>query len=174
GRVIQAFVDDNPPEPFTRVRDGGDYGWPFCNPNQHSSTGFFDMPFDRDAQLNPDGAHRDCEKLDHISLGLPAHTAPLGMSFLHNSKLPAPWQQGAVIGLHGCWNCSKLNGNKVVFVPFSADGKPAEAQDMITGWIINAKAKTRWGRPVDAVPSGHGTLLISDDYSGTIYELYPR
>src|SRR5207344_2081182 len=78
GKVMQAFVDDNPPEPFTRVRDGGDYGWPFCNPNPRSASVFFDMPFDRDVQLNPDGNRRNCDQLDHINLGLPAHTAPLG------------------------------------------------------------------------------------------------
>lgn len=174
GRVIPAFVDDNPPEPFTRVRDGGHYGWPWCNPDPRSPSGYFDMPFDRDLDTNADGKRFDCDKADRISLGLPAHSAPLGMHFVQDSKLPAPWHDGAIVILHGCWNCTRFNGHKLVFIPFTADGKPGAPQDMITGWVTDAATKQRWGRPVDAVPTPGGGLYVSDDSSDAVYELYPR
>jgi glucose/arabinose dehydrogenase len=94
------------------------------------------------------------------------------MNFLQGSGLPDPWQNGLAIGLHGCWNCSELNGHKVVFYPFKADGTVGDAVDLVSGWVTDAKAKKRWGRPVSVIPDGKGGLYISDDYSGTIYLLY--
>jgi glucose/arabinose dehydrogenase len=173
-KVMTAFVDDNPPEPFTAVRDGGDYGWPYCNASPRNGTAIFNLPLERDLDTNADGSKRDCSKLDSASVSLPAHTAPLGMSFLHNSGMPAPWKQGAAIALHGCWNCSRLNGHSVVFVPVDSSGKPGNETDLITGWIIDAAARTRWGRPVDVIAAPSGGLLVSDDYSGTVYELYAK
>ena len=51
GKTIPSYVDNHPPEEFTRVRDGGNYGWPFCNPNPDTVAGYDTMPFDRDVQF---------------------------------------------------------------------------------------------------------------------------
>lgn len=169
GKVMQSYVDGHPPDMLVRVRDGGNYGWPFCNPNPDN--GPDNMPYDRDAQQNPNGDKLDCEKIDRATKGVDPHSAPLGMNFLHDSGLPAPYRNGLVTALHGCWNCSMLNGHKVVLYPFKEDGSIGEAVDLVTGWVTNAQAKQRWGRPVMAVPNGKGELYISDDYSGTVYLL---
>ncbi|MFA9440026.1 sorbosone dehydrogenase family protein [Uliginosibacterium sp. sgz301328] len=173
GRVMSRFVDDNPPDPFTSVREGGDYGWPYCNAGPRSADRFQSLPLERDIDTNADGNQRDCAALDRASLSLPAHSAPLGMSFLQGSSLPAPWKNGAAIALHGCWNCTRLNGHSVVFVPFDGS-KPGHEVDMITGWMTDASARSRWGRPVDVVPSLTGSLYVSDDFSDTVYELYRK
>jgi glucose/arabinose dehydrogenase len=47
---------------------------------------------------NPTGAALDCAQLAPIEVGLPAHSAPLGVTFLEGSKIPAPWSGGAVLG----------------------------------------------------------------------------
>jgi len=52
-----------------------------------------------------------------------------------------------------------------------ADGSVGDAVDLVTGWLTDAANKTRWGRPVDAIPDGNQGLYISDDLSGTIYQL---
>lgn len=169
GMVIQSYVDGHPPDFLTKLTDGGNYGWPFCNANPDQ--GLDNMPYDRDAQLNPDGSKLDCSKATPPTKGIAAHSAPLGLSFLQNSGMPEPYQNALVTALHGCWNCSKLNGHKVVLYPLNADGKPGDAVDLVTGWITDANKKQRWGRPVDVVPDGKGGLYISDDYSGTVYLL---
>ena len=46
--------------------------------------------------------------------------------------------------------------------------------DMISGWVTDTANKGRWGRPVDAIPDGKQGLYISDDMSGTIYQLTSR
>ena len=172
GKVIQSYVDGHPPDLLVKVKDGGQYGWPFCNSNPDN--GLDNMPYDRDVQLNPDGKQLDCERIDRVTKGIAAHSAPLGMSFLQDSQLPPAYRNALVTALHGCWNCSKLNGHKIVLYPLSQDGSVGSAIDLVTGWLTNAEHHERWGRPVDVVPNGHGGLYISDDYSGTIYLLRPE
>jgi hypothetical protein len=87
GRVFSGYVDDHPPDEFTRVRDGGNYGWPFCNPNPDTPSGLVDMPFDRDYQMNQTGAV-DCGTMDRINHGIQAHSAPLGLTFFQNTNAP--------------------------------------------------------------------------------------
>lgn len=42
--------------------------------------------------------------------------------------------------------------------------------DFVTGWLDEA-SQDQWGRPVDIAVEPTGGVLISDDYSGTIYRL---
>src|SRR5947209_4430952 len=69
-----------------------------------------------DFDLNRDGAAYHCADATHASKGIRAHSAPLGLSFLHSSNVPAPYRKGAAIALHGCWNCTSLRaGYKVIY-----------------------------------------------------------
>ncbi|KAF0811318.1 hypothetical protein IGB42_04213 [Andreprevotia sp. IGB-42] len=168
-----AYYNDNPPEPFTRVRDGGNYGWPYCNPT--ADAGSSNMPFYADVENNEDQLVFNCGNADRISKGLPAHSAPLGMSFWTGNNVPATWRNGAVIGLHGCWNCTEPRGYKVVYLPLRADNSFGDPQDLVTGFLTNpANIASRWGRPVDVIPNRAGNLYISDDYAGAVYELYRK
>ncbi len=163
GQVIPAYVDNHPPEEFTAVRDGGNYGWPFCNPNPDQSVD--KMPFDRDVQFNADG-HVDCSKMDRIDKGIQAHSAPLGLNFMQDAKTN---HIGALIGLHGSWNRTAPTGYKLIYFPWDAATKmPGKQVDLVTGWLDNGSA---WGRPVDSVVDQQGNVLISDDGSGTVYKL---
>ena len=150
GKVLQSYVDDHPPELFTSVRDGGNYGWPFCNPDL--GTGF-----DRDYELNRDG-HVDCSAMDSISRKIQAHSAPLGMKF---------YRGGAAVALHGSWNRARKTGYKVIF--FSFDTANAQT-DLVSGWLDD-NTQQAWGRPVGVAVDPNGSLLISDDTAGAIYRL---
>ncbi len=173
GEVLPQYVNDNPPELFTSVRDGGNYGWPFCNPVPNAAMSDLDLV--RDAELNPGGDKLDCAMVDRSRKGLQAHSAPLGFSFLHTSNLPVPYRSGAVIAQHGCWNCTSLiAGYKLTYIPFDAAGNPGAAMDFVTGFVTDPEARAYWGRPVDAIADGKGNLLISDDSAGAIYQLYPK
>ncbi|HEX2914448.1 MAG TPA: hypothetical protein VH186_26850 [Chloroflexia bacterium] len=170
GKVVQSYVDDHPPEEFTRVRDGGNYGWPFCNPNQSGPTGYDNMPFDRDVEFNADG-HVNCDAMDRINKGIQAHSAPLGLTFLQNTTFAAPYRQGVLAALHGSWNRANPTGYKVIYFPWnSAVNAPGGQVDLVTGWLNEATGEA-WGRPVDIAVNARGDLLISDDYSGTVYKM---
>jgi glucose/arabinose dehydrogenase len=170
GKIIQSYVDNHPPEEFTQIKDGGNYGWPFCNPNPDTSNGFNNMPFDRDYQFNADG-HVNCNQMDRISKGIQAHSAPLGLTFLQNTEFPSLYSTGAVVALHGSWNRKQKTGYKIAYFPWDTKAKSLGEQiDLVSGWLLTATQEV-WGRPVDMVVDQQGNLLISDDYSGTIYKL---
>lgn len=169
GKVMQSYVDNHPPDEFTRVRDGGNYGWPFCNPNPDSPSGMNSMPFDRDVQQNADGTHLACTTADRIDKGIQAHSAPLGMIFLQGTNAPTAYQNGAVVPLHGSWNRAAKTGYKVVYFPWDPSTQLPDAQmDFVTGWLVGG---SNWGRPVDAAVAPGGSIYLSDDQSGTIYKL---
>jgi glucose/arabinose dehydrogenase len=172
GRIMDAYVDENPPELFTRVRDGGHYGWPFCNPVANPEMA--NLGYARDYSLNRDGTRLDCASADRAAKGIRAHSTPLGVSFLHDSNVPAAYRKGAVVALRGCWNCSSLRaGFKVIYFPFDDAGNPGAEMDLLSGFVIDPDAREVWGRPVDAIPDAKGNILVSDDHAGAIYQLYP-
>jgi glucose/arabinose dehydrogenase len=170
GQVVPSYVDNHPPDEFIRLRDGGNYGWPFCNPDPDTSSGLFEMPLDRDVDTNASGSAADCGQMDRVTMGIQAHSAALGLTFLQGTAFPAPWSSGAAIALHGSWNRTTPTGDKVILIPFVSGGQqPSSAVDLVTGWTT--PAGSYWGRPVDVAVDPGGGLLISDDASGTIYRL---
>jgi glucose/arabinose dehydrogenase len=170
GKVIQSYIDNHPPEAFTRVRDGGNYGWPFCNPNPDTPSGLSNMPFDRDVQLNATGFRLNCGLADRITRGIQAHAAPLGLTFLRGTNAPPAYRNGAVVALHGSWNRASRTGYKVVHFPWDAAAQlPGPQADLVRGWLMIGDVV--WGRPVDVAVAPYGGLYISDDRSGTIYML---
>jgi glucose/arabinose dehydrogenase len=175
GQVIQAYVNGHPADEVARVTAGQDLGWPYCNPGQdenHPAGSLAGVPFAADAVTNPGGIHLDCAALPQVEVGLPAHSAPLGMSFLEGSAIPAPWSRGAVVTVHGSWDRQPPRSPAVLWMAWgAAEHTPEPAVTLITGFQ-NADG-TRWGRPADSVPGPDGALYVSDDTAGAIYRLVP-
>lgn len=171
GSVYTPYVDNHPPDEFTSVRDGGNYGWPYCNPTQDSMPGYDNMAFDPsvDSGINDNG-QVNCATMDRIVKGIQAHSAPLGLSFTFGTNVPPAFARGAVMGLHGSWDRSSNTGYKVIYVPFagSLPATSTTATDLVTGW---ADAHSAWGRPVDVVIDAAGRFFITDDEAGAVYAL---
>ncbi|PYY67678.1 sorbosone dehydrogenase [Pseudomonas jessenii] len=145
------------PDYITSVKDGGFYGWPFSYYGQHVDI--------RVEPQNPDLV----AKAIAPDYAVGPHTASLGLTFADNSKLPAPFTQGAFIGQHGSWNRKPHSGYKVIFVPFSAgkpSGKPVE---VLTGFL-NDKEQAM-GRPVGVVIDQQGDLLVADDVGNKVWRV---
>ncbi len=173
GEIVARYVDDNPPEPFTVVRDGAHYGWPFCNSSPNAAMA--ELPLLPDFEFNLNSMRLNCASVARASKGVQAHAAPLGFSFLHTSNLPLPYRKGAALALHGCWNCTSLRaGYKVIYFPFDDAGNAGAERDLVAGFVIDPDARSVWGRPVDVIADGQGGLLVSDDYAGALYQLYPK
>ena len=169
GQVVVPYVDDHPPEELTPVRQGGDTGWPYCNPNPDG--GLRDMPFVPDAVLNPGNAVTDCATKDRVAVGIQAHSAPLGLTPLTGTRLPARWRAGLAVAFHGSWNRSKPTGYKLVWFPWAAGATtPGAQRDLLAGFTANGGAKP-WGRPVDAQAGPDGALYVSDDGANAIYRV---
>lgn len=171
GKVWTDYVNNHPPEEFTAVRDGGDYGWPLANPNPDTAGGVDNMPFDPDQQNNPLGAVRSVDTFDRINKGIQAHSAPLGLTFLKGTAFAPEFADGVAIALHGSWNRTPPTGYKVIYFPWNTDTQtPGAQQDFVDGWLDNDTGKS-WGRPVATAVDRDGSLFISDDQSGTVYRL---
>ena len=173
GRVLTSYVNDHPVEPLARLTQGRDLGWPYCNPEPDAEPGalgtalrYADRPFVRDATLNANGAKLDCAELAPLEQGLPAHSAPLGLSFTR-TDLPG-LGAGALVGVHGSWNRNPPRAPEVAFFAYGSGGLGAQ-QTIMAGFQNSAGA--RWGRPVAAVQGADGALYVSDDAAGAVYRL---
>ncbi|MGE5695228.1 MAG: PQQ-dependent sugar dehydrogenase [Candidatus Sericytochromatia bacterium] len=165
GRVVQAYVDDHPPESFARLTPGRDLGWPYCNPDGTGGS----VPLVRDVQTNPDGAELDCSALPPVEQTLGAHSAPLGVSFV-SGGLPAPYSEGALVGVHGSWNRQSPRAPEVSFFPWR-NGTLGDQQTLVGGF--QAPDGSRWGRPVAAVVGPDGAVYVTDDDAGAVYRAAP-
>jgi glucose/arabinose dehydrogenase len=175
GQVIQAYVDEHPTDEVVPVTTGRDLGWPYCDPDPDENQpvgSLAHVPFVANSQTNPGGTHLDCASLAPIAVGLPAHSAPLGMSFLEGSSLPATWSDGAVVAVHGSWNRVPPRPPAVLWMAWNAARHTLEPAVTLIGGFQNANG-SRWGRPVDAVPGPDGALYVTDDQAGAVYRLVP-
>jgi glucose/arabinose dehydrogenase len=147
--------DNLPPETLNLVRDGNDFGWPYC----HNGTL-------RDQQFKRLGS---CDRVTRPAFAMQAHSAPLGLAFYSGEGFPAIYGGDLFVAFHGSWNRSTPTGYKVIRARF-ADGAPTgQTEDFITGWLeANGRA---WGRPVDVSLGPDGALYVSDDSLGVVYRV---
>jgi glucose/arabinose dehydrogenase len=175
GQVLQSYVNNHPPDEVVPVVAGRDLGWPYCNPDQDENQpagSLSDIPFVADALTNAGGTHLDCARLPPLTVGLPAHSAPLGLSFLEGTGIAAPWADGAVLAVHGSWNRVPPRSPAVFWLAWNSAGRVLEpAITLVTGFQLSDGS--RWGRPVDVVPGPGPALYVSDDTAGAIYRLQP-
>jgi glucose/arabinose dehydrogenase len=175
GKVIQSYVNDHPPDEVVPVTAGRDLGWPYCDPDQDNSRpkgSLANVPLVPNSVTNPGGARLDCSALLPVQVGLPAHSAPLGTSFLEGTKVPAPWSDGAVVAVHGSWNRQQPQAPAVLWLAWNGAKRTLMPAVTLAGGFQNADG-TFWGRPVDAVPGPDGALFVSDDAAGAVYRLAP-
>jgi glucose/arabinose dehydrogenase len=146
---------DLPPEEINILRDGAHYGWPYCHSSRVPNPEFNDAA--------------RCATTEPPALGMQAHSAPLGITFLDRAtRLPAEFRGDAVVAFHGSWNRDEPTGAKLVRIRVR-DGRPTSYEDFLTGW--QDASGRRWGRPVDVVVYRDGSLLVSDDQAGIVYRV---
>ena len=165
GEPDPEYVNEHPPESVARLTPGRELGWPYCNPDG----GPANLSLIRDVQTNAGGDRMDCASLPPIEQSLGAHAAPLGMSFT-DQVLPAPYDRGALIGVHGSWNREPPREPEVSFFAWR-NGGLGDQQTLVGGF--QAEDGARWGRPVAAVTGPDGAVYITDDYADAVYRLAP-
>ena len=105
-------------------------------------------------------------------LGLPAHSAPLGLSFTTRTALEPVIGLGALITTHGSWNRTPPRAPAVLFSPWNTTTKRLGATVTLIAGFQNPDG-TRWGRCVDAVVGPDGSLYVTDDMAGLVYRITP-
>ncbi|MCB8968673.1 MAG: sorbosone dehydrogenase family protein [Ardenticatenaceae bacterium] len=148
--------DDLPPETIYVVREGENYGWPFC----HSG----DI-------IDPDmGNQSSCDGVTAPVVEMQAHSAPLGLAFYTGDQFPAEYEGDLFVAFHGSWNRSVPTGYKVVRIPLNGSEPAGPAEDFATGWL-DLDANVVNGRPVGLAVGPDGALYVSDDKGGIIYRI---
>jgi glucose/arabinose dehydrogenase len=154
--------DDTPPDELNILKKGANYGFPTCyGQNIH------DTDFDKNTYFrNPCQAPFETAS----AFDLPAHSAPLGLTFIQGEGWPKAWQGNLLVAYHGSWNRSVPTGYKVARFSVSASGTVAYADEFLGGFLSsNAQAL---GRPVGLLLKSDGELFVSDDKAGVVYRVF--
>lgn len=147
--------DNLPPEEINIVKEGNNYGWPYCYGDRVPDPKYNKADF--------------CKSTTPPIFQMQAHSAPLGLTFYAGKLFPKEYWGDLFVAFHGSWNRSIPTGYKVVRIKIK-HGKPEGIEDFATGWL---KGQRAWGRPVDVVVGPDGGLYISDDRGGFIYRITP-
>ncbi len=152
--------DDLPPDTISIIKEGKNYGWPYCYGKQ-----VWDKTFDASQK-----AADFCKTTEPSFVDLQAHSAPLGLAFAPETW-PKAYKNSLLVAFHGSWNRSVPTGYKIVRLKLDEKGNYSGVEDFITGWLTNNEVL---GRPVDLLFDQKGNLFISDDKAGVIYRVTRR
>ncbi len=157
-----------PHDELNLIEDGARYGWPYC--------------YD-DGKPSPEYPAARCTDFRAPLVLLPAHAAPLGMTYYSGSLLPpelrdtssrksiAPPVKAAalIIGYHGY----RATGHRVVAFQVDANGLPTgKVTDLVWGW--DAGDGRAMGAPTDVKVGADGAIYITEDRNGTVLRIAPQ
>jgi glucose/arabinose dehydrogenase len=147
--------DDFPPCELNRIERGKFYGWPHANDSK--------LP---DPDYGEGYAARIRESVAPAH-GFGAHTAPLGITFLHGRHWPPAYRGAALVAQHGSWNRTQKSGYQIVSLHWDERGTITE-RPFAWGFEVDEDVI---GRPVDVAEGHDGAIYVSDDYAGAIYRV---
>ena len=149
--------DDIPPDDLNIIQEGNNYGWPYCYGDRV-----------HDSNFDPSGSKAEfCKTTVPPHVAYPAHSAPLGLTFVPTSW-PKEYQNNLLVAFHGSWNRTVPTGYKIVRLKLDAKGNSLGMEDFISGWFVGSGAI---GRPVDLLFDTKGVLYVSDDKAGVVYRI---
>lgn len=153
-----ALGDNLVPDYITHVQEGGFYGWPWWYIGAHQDP-------------RHEGKHPELkDKAIVPDVLLQPHNASLEFTFYGGKQFPSEYAGDLFASEHGSWNKAVRVGYEVIRVPLRGTGHATgEYEDFLTGFVLpDGKV---WGRPVGITVAPDGSLLVSDDGSGTIWRV---
>jgi glucose/arabinose dehydrogenase len=141
---------NKPDETFYALKDGTDYGWPYC----HSANGriFADPKFKR-----PGG----CSGVPAPYAFFPSHSSSLGFDYFDDTTADTALKDAFLVSLHGSTDKAIGHGYKIVIMR-----KGQKLQDFATGFLTNGTVN---GRPCDIMRLDANSFLFTDDNHGVVY-----
>lgn len=153
--------DHKPADTMYVVRDGVNYGWPYCF---QSGRGRYP-----DGKFNPGGRRMNCRKVPSAYAAFDAHSSPLGLEYFDTNN-GGQLKDSFLVALHGSTKRNLNRGYRVVRLPGNA-ARSMLPEDFINGFL---HAGTVYGRPVDVLSLGTDAFLLTDDFAGVVYYIYKR
>ncbi len=146
--------DDLPADELNHAPVAGmNFGFPYCHAGE-----ILDPEF---------GAGKSCTDFTPPARKLGPHVASLGVVFYTGREFPAEYQGQIFIAEHGSWNRSEKIGYRVSLVRLD-DGKAISYEVFAEGWLQGQEVS---GRPVDLLVLNDGSMLVSDDNAGKVYQI---
>lgn len=137
--------EEHPKDELNILEAGANYGWPYCYDNALNA---------------PEFPLYDCTQTRKPAVLLPAHAAPLGMSYWTNG--PQAYRGWLVVGYHGF----RKYGHRLVAFPVDTKGVPnGKPVELIKNWVL---PNGELGAPVDVKPGPGGRLYIADDRNSMV------
>lgn len=160
-----------PAEEFFRVKEGMDFGWPYCYYDHLQSKKVLAPEYGGDGQTVG-----RCESAEKPILAFPGHWAPNALLFYTGDQFPARYKNGAFIAFHGSWNRAPLRqgGYFVAFVPMN-NGMPSGDWEIFAegfpGVEVITEPEQAQHRPMGLAQGPDGSLYISDSKKGKIWRV---
>jgi glucose/arabinose dehydrogenase len=149
--------DNLPPDYITHVQQEGFYGWPW-----------FYIGANQDPRHS--GKHPELkEKVIVPDVLIEPHNASLEMTFYEGHQFPSEYYGDIFAAEHGSWNRSIPTGYELIRVPLKNGRAVGEYEDFLTGFVISDGRA--WGRPVGVASAEDGSLMVTDDGSGSIWRI---
>ncbi|ADB42100.1 PQQ-dependent sugar dehydrogenase [Spirosoma linguale] len=186
GIFTDEYSAEFPSEEMLMVKEGADFGWPYCF-NNHEKNQKLLAP-----EYGGDGTKIDrCAGKDKPIMAFPGHWAPNDLLFYTGNAFPARYKNGAFVCFHGSWNRAPLKqgGYFVAFIPFGKDGRPSGKYEVFAenfagvaeegkpGTSVNAgkldlaSPGDAKARPVGLAQGPDGSLYISDSVKGKVWRV---
>lgn len=158
---------ENPAEEMFRVKQGINYGWPYC---------YYDN--DKKAKLlNPEyGGDREkaaqCATMGQSVAQYPGHLAPNAILFYTGKMFPEKYKNGAFIAFHGSWNRTPepQAGYFVVFQPMK-NGVHSGKWEVFAEGFAGENINRAQHRPCGLAQAPDGSIYVSDDNKGNIWRI---
>ncbi len=161
-----------PAEEFHRVREGGDYGWPYTYWDQIRNQRM------RAPEYGGDGKTPAADGRYETPLyGFPGHWAPMALVFYEAEAFPPFFRHGAFVVFHGSWNRAPLpqEGYLVAFVPMNEKGdlvgRPIVFADGFKGREPLHSPRRAAFRPSGIAVGPDGALYVCEDKTGRIWRI---
>ncbi len=160
-----------PSEIFTKVKDQGNYGWPYAYYDQEQQKNVLQPGYGGDGKIIGRAA-----KFDTPIIGFPGHWAPMDLLFYQGSQFPDRYKNGAFIAFHGSTDRSPYPqaGYIVAFVPFVngvATGKWEVFADGFTKIDTVLNTSDARYRPMGLAEGPDGSLYITESNTGRIWRV---
>ena len=152
-----------PAEEFVHVREGDDFGWPYC---------YFDGLAGRKVlapEYGGDGkAQGLCASKAAPKVPFPAHWAPMAIAFYEGDQFPERYRGGAFVAFRGSWNRAPRpqEGYLIAFAPF-ANGAPRGSFET----FASPEGEPTSIRFTGVALGPEGSLYVASESAGTVWRI---
>ena len=175
-----------PNEEFLMVKEGADFGWPYCYNDDNKGKKVLAPEYGGDGNVQD-----RCAGKEKPIMAFPGHWAPNDLLFYTGSAFPARYKNGAFVCFHGSWNRAPLKqgGYFVAFIPFGKDGRPSGKYEVFAENFAGVAEQAKPGdtanagkpdlvspgdakaRPVGLAQGPDGSLYITDSVKGKVWRV---